>query len=477
MEKVLIINPPSPFLLDEKVFPNLAPLFVATTMLRDGYNVEILDLSGKRNFKDEVEKKVFDYDVFAFTGTSSQLPFNLEILEVIKTKNPSSFTVIGGPHASVVSSLRRKIKSQLGKIEDLEDKLSKYDPNFSPLEKFDLIISGEGEVAYKEIFRGGEKWREGGIVHDLNSFPIPDRGLINFENYHYEIDGLKATSIITQRGCPFTCYFCSGRDTDIYRKVRLDGFLRVNSPERVLEEMDYLHENFGIEAFMWYDDEINLHNEKIKDLTKLLQKRPYKHRGFIKSELFVRWPEQAELLKKAGFVELCTGAESGSNEILKKFVRKHTTRETNKEAVKLAQKNGMRFKAFTIIGHPYEKYEDVMLTKDWILEAHPDNFDVTIHQPYPGAPAYDNAVKNNQIEGYEWAYEGGLFFNKTDYSKHTTFYKGVPGEYVSTVRTPSLSAKEIVKLREEIDFELREKFGLRQNKRMDEVSYGGQTKK
>jgi len=204
MEKVLIINPPSPFLLDEKVFPNLAPLFVATTMLRDGYNVEILDLSGKRNFKDEVEKKVFDYDVFAFTGTSSQLPFNLEILEVIKTKNPSSFTVIGGPHASVVSSLRRKIKSQLGKIEDLEDKLSKYDPNFSPLEKFDLIISGEGEVAYKEIFRGGEKWREGGIVHDLNSFPIPDRGLINFENYHYEIDGLKATSIITQRGCPFS---------------------------------------------------------------------------------------------------------------------------------------------------------------------------------------------------------------------------------------------------------------------------------
>jgi len=96
MEKTLIINPPSPFLLDEKVFPNLAPLFVASAMLRDGYNVEILDLSGRKDYKEEIGKRALEYDVFAFTGTSSQLPFNLEILGELKRINPSSFSVIGG---------------------------------------------------------------------------------------------------------------------------------------------------------------------------------------------------------------------------------------------------------------------------------------------------------------------------------------------------------------------------------------------
>jgi len=480
-KRVLFINPPSPFLLDEKVFPNLAPIFVATAMKDRGHHVDILDLSGEEDYLQQMEEfSRKDYHVFAFTGTSAQFSHNIALLDVLKRTNPSTFAVIGGPHASVVSNLRnRAIESWgdgLGEGE-LENMLNDFDPNFSSLEKFDAIIEGEGEVSYPLMFsKGPQKWRKGEVAHFLDGFPLPDRSMIDIESYRYEIDGKKATSIMTQRGCPFGCYFCSGRDTEMYRRVKSQGTLRINSPERVVQEMDYLNGEFGFEAFMWYDDEINLHNDKLRELAELLGDRPYKHRGFVKSELFVKWPEQAELLAKAGFVELCTGAESGSERILKDYIRKNTTAETNREAIEIAHKNGIRFKVFTMLGHPTETYEDVMMTRDWILNSGTDDFDITIHQPYPGAPVYDCAVKDDSMEGYSFSYRDGLFFNKTDYSREINFYKGVPGEYVSSVRTNELTADQIVGLRDEIDETLRDMLGLKKNRRSGEVAYGGSPK-
>lgn len=448
MESILFINPPSPFLLDEKVFPNLAPLFVATEMRRHGYACDVLDLAGKSDFK------IGRYDLYALTGTSSQFSYAVEILKRLRKEYPSSRVVIGGPHASVVSSLRRKTGD---------------DPNFKPLEEFDSIIEGEGEVGFKEMFESG--WRNGGLVEKLDDHPFPDRSLIDIGSYHYTINGLKATSIITQRGCPFNCYFCCGRENDMYRKVKLNGNLRINSPERVIEEMDHLNERFGFEAFMWYDDEVNIFHGRLKGLLGLLKGRKYQHRGFIKSEIFVKHPEQADILKEMGFFEVCTGVESGSDRILKRYVRKNTTSSINSEARRIAHAKGIRFKAFTIIGHPTETYDDVMATKEWLLKNKPDDFDVTIHQPYPGAPAYDDAQRTDRY-GYEWDYQG-LFFNKTDYSKKPLFYKGVSGEYQSSVRTDELSAEEIVRLREEVDGEVRDKLKLPKNTRGEEVSYGG----
>ena len=270
---------------------------------------------------------------------------------------------------------------------------------------------------------------------------------MDIEEYNYELLGKKTTTIMTQRGCPFKCVFCSGREVEMYRRVRQ------HSAKRILDEVDYLNSDFGFEAFMWFDDEINTNPRRLKEIASLFKKRSYIHRGFVRSDLIVKHPKSIEDLLDIGFVELCFGVESGSDRILQ-IINKGTSYEMNLEAIKLMKESGMRTKVFTVIGLPDETYEDVMLTKRWLEEAKPDSFDVTILNPYPGSRIYDSAQPSTKIKGYDFEYNG-LFFNKIDFAKNDSFYKGKPGKSPCFVRTRNLFSEEIVQLKEDIEKDLR----------------------
>lgn len=455
-EKLLLINPPSPFLADEKVFPSLGMGYVLSALEKIGHNVDYIDMAGKneRDINSQLDG-IGRYHTVGLTATSPQFSNAYRILERIKSNDSSQRVVIGGSHAAMVSALRRKKLSE----GMLEMSLYGYDPNFAPLEKFDAIVDGEAE-ANPQMILDGKGWVTTGINSQMDSTPFPDREVLGLENYAYSIDGQNATSIITQRGCPFKCLFCSGRDSDMYRNVRFGGSFRGYSPGKLLDEMDSINERWGISAFMIYDDEFNLLPERTLEICEALEDRDYTLRGFVKSELWVKRPDVAEAMKKAGFVELLTGVESGSERILKDWVRKNTTPKINLEARNLAKDLGIRFKALTMVGHPDETEEDAMKTLEWILEAKPDDFDVTIHQPYPGSPIYNGMKPTGKMPGFEFSFEDVLFFNKIDYSKETAFYKGVPGEYKSFIRTRDLSPEDFVRLRDKIDNVARKELGL-----------------
>jgi anaerobic magnesium-protoporphyrin IX monomethyl ester cyclase len=416
-----IINPPSPFLINERVFPTLAPLYLATVW----GDSEVIDLSGISDWKKETKYLTWeihpDYDMVVFTGTSAQFHYIYEMNKILKRCGIR--TIIGGPHATAISALRNK-----GII----------DINTKRLEKFDVIVEGEGEFFQDS----GKKWQKMPII-DITELPIPDRMHYNMPTYKYEINGRKATNIMTQRGCPFNCRFCCGRDIDMYR------ISRQRNPESVVAEMDYLSDVFGYNAFMWFDDEININPPRLKEFAKLLKNRDYIHRGFVRNDLIVRYPKTLDYLKDCGFVEVCSGAESGSNRMLE-AINKHTTYDMNMKAAKMIMRAGFRHKSFLIIGHPGETEGDVNLTKDWIQVANPDDFDITVMTPYPGSQIYDDAVKSKKFKEYLFKYNG-LYFNREDFSKGSHFYKGMPGKYVSPVRTDELTAEDIVRLRDEIE--------------------------
>jgi radical SAM superfamily enzyme YgiQ (UPF0313 family) len=351
--------------------------------------------------------------------------------EILKRENPRAKTIIGGAHPSAVHSL---IKA--GQLDD---------PNIPPLEKFDYIVVGEGERM--DITSLEKGWNMEPLMRDINELDIPDRSLIDIASYKYELKGDFATTVMSQRGCPFSCSFCCGRDVDMYRRVRS------KSPEKILEELDYLNSEFGFSSFMWFDDEVNVNSPRLKALSGQLQKRSYSHRGFVRSDLLVRNPETLDYLADAGFVELCSGVESGSAEILDR-VGKGTTPEINSEEAQMIMNKGIDYKSFTIIGHPGETYEDIEKTKDWIRNNRPDGFDVTILTPYPGSRLYDHSKPSSRHEGFdrEW---NGLFFKRIDYSSEASFYKGKSGEYVCNVRTDELKPEDLLKIRDDIDTELR----------------------
>ena len=422
--KIALINPPSPFLINERVFPNIGLVRVATALDKE-HDVMLFDMAGRDDYLDIIKNIAFDFDYYGFSSTTPQFPMVYKMMKKLKKKNNFVSTIVGGPHVNAVGSLKRK------GIDDV---------NIRSLEQFDTIFEGEGENT-ENIFKKG--WQNGGIIKKLDDLPIPNRKFIDILSYKYKLNGVLTTNIQTQRGCPGKCIFCCGRDIPMYNRVRQ------HSPERVLQEMDELNKQFGYTSFMFYDDEVNLGSNRLEKLCKKLGERDYQHRGFIRSDFIVRKPESAKWMKDAGFVKLCTGVESGSDKILK-IIKKGTTYDMNMKARQIIGDAGIHYESFFILGHPSETKEDVGMTLKWLKETKPDDYDINVLTPYPGSKIYNDAKPSTKYEGYNWEYEG-LYFNKPDYSKEIVFYKGVGGRSAVNSRTDDMTEEYLHNKREEIE--------------------------
>jgi radical SAM superfamily enzyme YgiQ (UPF0313 family) len=188
----------------------------------------------------------------------------------------------------------------------------------------------------------------------------------------------------------------------------------------------------------------------------------FRLRGFIKSELFTE--EQAEAMVRAGFRWVLCGFEAANPSILVN-IDKIATVEDNTRAVQIAHKYGLRMKALMSIGHPGESEKSILDIRDWLIEMQVDDFDCTIITTYPGTPYYDLAVRNPDYENV-WTYthkKSGdrLHAYELDYTVTPDYYKGDPnGGYKAYVFTDYLSAEEIVRLRDNVENEVRAKLSI-----------------
>ncbi len=164
---------------------------------------------------------------------------------------------------------------------------------------------------------------------------------------------------------------------------------------------------------------------------------------------------------RAGFRWILTGFESGSPRILEN-IQKRATRQDNTRCVEIARRSGLKVKALMSIGHPGESPETIEETKNWLLENKPDDFDVTIITPYPGSPYYDEAKEENGAWVYAYSQTGDrLYAKEVDYLKTSDYYKGDPdGGYVSYVWTDYLSSEDLVKSRDGLEKEVRERLHI-----------------
>ena len=418
--KVKLINPPSPFLTNEKVFSNTGLVRVATHMKKDNIDVEILDYAGSKNYLEKISN--VKADVIGFSSTTPQFPYVYKMMKEINKHNPDTFISIGGAHPSSLENIT---------LDDI---------NVKRIVEFDNVFLGEGED-YKDMFIPGIQ--RGKLIKNLDEVEIPDRSLIDTPSYKYKIDGEDTTNIQTQRGCPHKCVFCCGRDIEMYNRVRF------HSPKRVIKELDELNEQHGYMSFMFYDDEVNINISRLEKLCDKLSERPYQYRGFIRSDNIVKHPESVRWMENAGFVKLCAGVESGSDKILK-TINKKTTYKMNLEARRIIGYAGIHYESFLLLGLPGETKKDIKQTINWIKEAKPDDFDINVVMPYPGSIIYNEAKASTRFKGYNYEYNG-LYLNKPDFSKVESFYKGVDGKSASDIRTNKLSNCDLHKMREDIE--------------------------
>ncbi len=248
------------------------------------------------------------------------------------------------------------------------------------------------------------------------------------------------------------CAFCGGRNSPMLRQIR------TRTSDSVIAEMLHLHERYGINALMAYDDELNV-NKQIVDLMRRIKATgiDWRLRGFVKSELFTE--EQAEAMYAAGFRWLLCGFESAHPRILKN-IAKNATVEDNTKMLRTAHKYGLKVKALMSIGHAGESEETINATKNWLIEERPDDFDATVICVYPGTNYYDNAVPIGD-NVYKYEVNGdALYSENVDYIKELAYYKGHAGEYQSFVWTDHISRERIVTMRDELEHEVRTKLGI-----------------
>lgn len=438
----------------------LGVLKVASVLEKAGYGVEMLDLSGVENFEEVVafHARSSKADVFGLTATTPQLPAATKILRVLRRERPQARLILGGPHITLVNAARKR--------EQANGLKGRATAAYAQLESmYDVLVAGDGEEAvFLALADRPPKLVDADDAHSplfltnarLTETPFPARHLIDVASYHYQIDGLPALSMIAQLGCPFECGFCGGRESPMLRRIRM------RTTENIVAEMEQIYKDYGVRGFMLYDDELNVNPRMVELMRAIraLQERlgvEFRLRGFIKSQLFT--DEQAEAMQKAGFRWILTGFESGSPRILEN-INKKATREENTRCVEIARRHGLKVKALMSIGHPGESEETILETRDWLLAAKPDDFDVTIITTYPGTPYYDRAVPVPGKPGL-WAYTyektgDKLMAQEVDYTEVADYYKGSPdGGYKSFVYTDHVSAERLVDLRDQVERDVR----------------------
>ena len=457
-DPIVLITPPSIFLADERVFVHLGILKIASILERADHPVHMIDLSGIQNYPDVI----IDYlatnphtKYIGITATTPQMPAVEAIVKVVRKQIPSARIILGGPHVTVTNAAK--------KLEQRKGIIGRAHAAFHRIaDLVDVLIAGDGEDA---IFAALQEAPPGIIDADevaspmflssdrLDHEPFPARHLVDIHSYRYAIDGVKATSLIGQLGCPYACGFCSGRLSPSFRRIR------TRSIQSLLDEIKEIYLRYGFRGLMLYDDELNVNTRMVDDmraLTKLQQELgvEFRLRGFIKANLFKE--EQAQAMYEAGFRQICVGFESGSERILKN-INKKSTRAQNTRCIEIAHKYGLKIKGFMSLGHPGESEQTIQETQKWLLEAQPDDFDCTVITTYPGTPYYDEAVHDHDTIWVYTAPNGDrLYAYEIDFVSCAQYYKGSIDSYESYVYTDYLTPSQIVQGRDWIERSVRD---------------------
>ena len=439
------INPPSEFLIDQRVFLPLGILRVATH-LQHFQPVHFLDLSGVKDYSQELLRFILTngIDVVGFTATTPQILVVHNLCHLIKQTFPAVKIILGGPHITLLNSSMEK-----GTPDIIDICQSQFD---RILDVVDTVIIGDGEYAIIEAITtqeriiNSEKEERFYLKTPYDDVAIANRDFLDLSTYHYSIDGNRSTNIISQMGCPYKCEFCSGRMSKSFNRIRS------RSIDNILLEIDQLVKKYNYTGFMFYDDEINLKPDYFVDLlVKLIdyQKKEHvqlKFRGFTRSTLLN--DEQAELMYQAGFRWLLIGFESGSDLILSN-TSKGCTVSDNTRSFGIARRNGLKVKALMSIGHPGESSATIQDSIHWLKEVRPDETDITIVSVYPGSTYFYKSIllNENTLKYTTPAAGSALYIKNIDFLSESNFYKSKSDNYVSYVSTDFLTREEIVQER------------------------------
>jgi len=378
---------------NDDTFRGLAPplglLYIAKILEKEGDNVKIIDFSCETFEEQKLMDAVKTADVVGMTVLSFSLENSIEMINIIKKIKPQIKVIIGGPHCTLFpKKALEETKADISVQGDGE------------LVIIDIKRAIAGEIDFSEIsgiyYLKNKKIRNGlpvKPIKDLDSVPFPSRHLVkkyNYGNqYNPKIKKKEFTSIITSRGCPFNCKFCSRNS------VSMKTF-RMRSIKNILEELKEIQNN-GYIYVAFVDDSILSNKKQIEELFDEIIKEKLDLKFIITAARVDSADERLfKKMKKAGVTHIQYGLESGNQDVLD-FYNKNTTLDKIKYALNLSHKLGFFNMGSFILGAPFETKKHFERTINFAKILPLDSVSFVTLKYMAGSELWCEAVNNGKI--------------------------------------------------------------------------------
>ncbi|MEO5370877.1 MAG: B12-binding domain-containing radical SAM protein [Magnetococcus sp. DMHC-1] len=384
-KKLLLINPRKGWR------PPLGLLYIAAYARHAGYQVKVLEFIDEeffpgKNIKLWKELHDFNPDVIGLGVISWNRRVAQGIIQRIRAETLNKIIICGGK-----------------------------DPNFKPdiylNNGVDYVIFGEGEEStihlLNNIFQpnGNMKSVPGiGYLEDseivrtavhpvmpLENLLYPALDLVDYDHYcDIRLGGIpghfiKTGFMMASRGCPFTCRFCTDPIRSRYRERSIDD---------IVAEIKWQMAHWKIDGIVFLDDLFYYRDQRVNAFCERIIKEGIKLKFYAQARADrVGNSETLALMKKAGFIQIAMGIESGSQRMLD-IMEKHTQLDTMNEAIRKVEKAGIYAYIFLIVGFPEESQDDLEATARFLSKIKPTFITVNYFMPMPGTKYFNDEDKD-----------------------------------------------------------------------------------
>lgn len=378
--RVLLLSTPYP--LSESVTPPLGLAYIGACLEQEGVDVQILDFLVSKYTPSRLRQTLEEFRPQIVGATCVTLSYKVaaRMLKVCKDFDPRIMTVIGGPHVTFVPELTLRRAPWI-----------------------DAVVIGEADLTVRDLVRvtdgGGDLDQVAGIafardgvvmrterrqfVSDLDQLPMPARHLLPMARY----SALKSPcTVITSRGCPFSCIFCSANGI-FGRKVRL------RDPGLVVDEIEMLDRDYDFIQINIVDDTFTVNHDHARRVCDEILRRNLKVKWSAYARVDTMEKELLRLMRRAGCVWVLFGVESADPDILR-TIRKGITIEEVRAASRMATDAGLKVFNSFIFGLPGESPDTIRKSRALAHElSHQYGAAYGFHvlSPLPGTRLHDRA--------------------------------------------------------------------------------------
>lgn len=365
------------------IHPHVGIAYLTSVLKQNQNQVNIIDCSLEDNWPQKIKHtiKKFHPDLIGITGFSYAYKYLYQTIQktLSLTKTP---VLVGGPHVSAVKeNILKETRINLAMYGESEisfisliNQLSATKPDLSQVPN--LIWRHNNKIIINP---------PAPPIHQLDNIPFPDYE--SFDLQKYPCFESKIIPLITSRGCPYGCNYCSV-------KLSMGQNFRPRSPQNVIKEIKYWYQK-GFTNFDINDDCFTLDIKRAEQICDLIIKNKIKikfqlYNGIRVNNITLKLLKK---LKKSGCYFIAYGCESGSQKILD-HIKKNITLDQVKTAVKYSNQAKIKHAVNFIIGHQDETFSDALETLKFAknLDCNYVNFYNMV--PYPGTEIYQWAIKH-----------------------------------------------------------------------------------